>query len=741
MLGAGLTVSYGLTTGFERAAQAADLPDVLARFAEKEREEVGERLAALPNVEGYSYRTEYTGVPFHGGGEATGDGVIQAVRGERRGYAVVEGRDVGASAYETVIERGLAEAWGLDVGDRLNIYHEVDLEIVGIGVSPDNVAYPLAAGPRIYVSGPALEEEIPGPEQLGVNMALLWTTDPERTDITLREARATSYGLEDLRFVTRAGVRVAVAEAAGIVIALLVAFSLVALAAAAAMLATAAHADVQRRLDTIGIQRAVGLPRRAVTAGFALGGALVAAPAAAVGLAAGGLVAAAPGERLLQALNQLGPGWALVVPLGLMWLAIVALVALATAWPAWRATGRPIVGLLRGAEVTRPRVLGGRRRSGQPSEGGRRRGGARVGPFRLGVRLAFSRPARLGGTALVLAVSTGVVALMLALASLLVELRDDPAALGKRYEVAAILDPDRVDEVRELPGVADAAPRYEVQAANSFQLGATFRLIGFAGDHVPFEAPPLAEGRRLRAEAGGLPEAEIGVGTADALGLSVGSVLAAQLPDGGEVRFRVVGLVRALENSGRVAYVDPAPLRGSADEPQVAVKVAEGASPAAVQRALLDLGAEPLDVGAAAPDEASFLAVLAALLRAVAVVNGLVCLYTLMQTLALTARERRGTIAVLRATGAARGHVALLLGGVVAAAALPAVLAGLALERWVLGPLTADLAAGYANLELRAATVQALVVAIGVGLLAAATAWWVARRTTAEPVVLGLREE
>ncbi len=340
-----------------------------------------------------------------------------------------------------------------------------------------------------------------------------------------------------------------------------------------------------------------------------------------------------------------------------------------------------------------------------------------------------------------LAVSTGVVALMLALASLLVELRDDPAALGKRYEVAAVLDPDRVDEVRDLPGVADAAARYEVEAANSFQLGATFRLIGFAGDHVAFEAPPLAEGRRLRTDAGGLPEAEIGVGTADALGLSVGGVLAAQLPDGDEARFRVVGVVRALENSGRVAYVDPGPLEGSADEPQVAVKVAEGAAPGAVQAALLELGAEPLEVGGAAPDEASFLAVLAALLRAVAAVNGLVCLYTLVQTLALTARERRGTIAVLRATGAGRGHVALLLGGVVAAATLPAVVAGLALERWVLGPLTADLAAGYADLELSAATVQALAVALGVAMLAAAAAWWVARRATAEPVVAGLREE
>ena len=49
----------------------------------------------------------------------------------------------------------------------------------------------------------------------------------------LVQARATSYGLHDLRFVTRSGVRVLLDQAAGIVIDLLVALSLIALATAA----------------------------------------------------------------------------------------------------------------------------------------------------------------------------------------------------------------------------------------------------------------------------------------------------------------------------------------------------------------------------------------------------------------------------------------------------------------------------------------------------------------------------
>ncbi|HEV2820413.1 MAG TPA: ABC transporter permease, partial [Solirubrobacteraceae bacterium] len=647
-----------------------------------------------------------------------------AVRGERRGYAILEGRDVTAEDLDgAVVERGVAEEWGLEVGDTISA-GRISWEIVGIGVSPDNVAYPLASTLRLYVSGPALEQAFDF--VLPVNMALLWATEPQRTDVLLQQARASSYGLSDLRFITREGVQVAVGEAAGIVIALLVAFSIVALAAAGAMLATAAHADVQRRLGTIGIQRAIGMDRRAVAVGFAASGAVLAMPAGALGLALGGLVAAGPTGALLLSLNELPPGGALAVPLLIAWLVVVAVVALASGWPAWRAAGRPIVGLLRGSEVARPRGARGLSR----------------GPFGLGLRLALGRPARLGGTALVLAACTGVVTLMLALASLLVDLSDDPASLGKRYELTAQLDADRAPEVRALTGVEAATPRYELDATASFQLGQPVRLIGFEGDHVPFEAPPLADGRRLDPGAAGLPEAEVGAGLAEALGLRPGSVLAVQLPTGIEERFRVAGVVRALDNDGRVAYVPAASIAGDAEESAIAVKLADGASQAAVQAGLVDLGA--VDAGeaeAATTEDAAFLATLAALLRAVALVNGLVCLYALMQALALTARERRGTIAVLRATGAGRGHVTLLLGGVVAAATVPAIVAGLALQRWVLGPATADLAAGYADLQLTAAGPQAAGVAVGVALLAALASWWVARRTTREPVVVGLREE
>ncbi len=115
---------------------------------------------------------------------------------------------------------------------------------------------------------------------------------------------------------------------------------------------------------------------------------------------------------------------------------------------------------------------------------------------------------------------------MLGLASLVAALRDDPGSVGKRYQLTANLDPSALPAVRAIPGVADAGTRYVVRGADSFALGEPVELLAFDGDHTRFEDPPLASGRRVRAD----DEAEIGVGLAQALGIGRGATLAVQLP-------------------------------------------------------------------------------------------------------------------------------------------------------------------------------------------------------------------
>ena len=206
--------------------------------------------------------------------------------------------------------------------------------------------------------------------------------------------------------------------------------------------------------------------------------------------------------------------------------------------------------------------------------------------------------------------------------------------------------------MRAIAGVQAAAPRYDTEAVDSFSLGETIDVIAYPGDHTAFEAPPLVAGHRLRGD----DQAEIGEGLAQALGLAPGQTLALGLSSGRELRLRVAGVVSSLDHDGRVAYV-PAAALVRADP----VRALGAGDPCLTPTRRHDLGqltpcaplgALPAAASGATSRGAPLVAVLRTILRAVAVVDGLVCLYALVQACALTVQERRRTVAVLRACGA-----------------------------------------------------------------------------------------
>ncbi|MEJ7716270.1 MAG: ABC transporter ATP-binding protein [Thermoleophilaceae bacterium] len=112
MVGTAVTLSYGLQTGFDRATERADLPDVVARFQPQTESNVDRRVRGLANVEARSYRFELTKVGLSSAGGSSRKGVLQLVPRGRRGYAVVEGRDLSGRPGELVVERGVAREWG-----------------------------------------------------------------------------------------------------------------------------------------------------------------------------------------------------------------------------------------------------------------------------------------------------------------------------------------------------------------------------------------------------------------------------------------------------------------------------------------------------------------------------------------------------------------------------------------------------------------------------------------------------
>ena len=715
MAGAAVTIVFALATAFDRSAARAQMPDVSATFAAEPRAVVAARVGALANVRVASYRYETKGVGVSAGASFASADVVAVDPAGPRGYVVTAGHDL-RSPGDVVVEAGLAREWHLRPGDRVSL-DGVSRRVAGVAVTPGTIAYPLSRSPRLYVSSGGGAR---------VNQVLLWLNDPSRLGVTLAQARAASFGLRELQFVTRSGFRHLIGRAGGLVIVLLTAFSVVVLVAAGLMLAASSAAEVQRRREAIGVMRALGASPAAIAGGYALESAVVAAPAAAVGVAVGAAVVGGPLTRLLGILNEVAPpALETTALLAAACVAIVAVVAAATWLPAWRVAHEPVVDALRGGDVVRTP-----RRIPLPALSG------------FGARLALARPARAVTLAVVLAASTAVVLLLLSIADVLHGLQRNAQTLGTRYQLTVPASSTSVAGVRRIPGVADAAVRYETDAADSFQLGESFRIVGFAGDVTSYEAPPLAEGRRVRA----FGEAEVGSGLAQALDLHPGSVLAAQLPSGREARFRVVGLVEALRDEGLIAYVRTRELPGASSD--IALKLAPGASLDDVRNALLRDGAYSQKTGGISDDSglgttgrASFLRVLADLLRSVALLDGLVCVYALAQILALIARERRRAVAVIRALGASRVQVFAVFAGAAILLCGIALPVGIVLERAVLGPAVAQLAVSYVTLSLGAGSGPIAVVVVGVVLAASLAAAWATRTATATAIVGALRED
>ena len=736
------SVGFALATGYDRAAQRSDQPDLLARFAPGRLSALDARLRRLPNVERIVYRLEVNRIALAANGRSRRNGAVHVVRPGRRGYAIVAGRDLGERPGEALVERGVAREWGLEPGDRIDARGLGRLRVAGIALSVDNVAFPLATVPRIYVAQAEIDRRFGADPDPGANLALVWLADPDRLDITLAAARPAAFGLRTEQLLTRRGVQQVIDQAAGIVIALLAVFALVASACAGAMLAAAAGADVRRRAPVLGLQRALGATRRQVIVEQLLDVAVVAAPAAALGLGVGAFAAAAPTSALLGYLNEVGPGLALLGPLAAAFAGLVAVVIAGAAWPAWQLTRRPVTSLLRGGDL--PPAPARRRTGGRASRARTRSASATsscssAGLLMLGARFALARRGRWLASVGVLAVATAAVLLILAVADLLVSLRDDPGTLGRRYALTVPGTAGDAAAVARVPGVAAAAQRSTIEAADSFSLTQPLRVIAYPADHVAFEAAPLATGRRLRTAR----EVEVGLGLADALGLRPGSLLAIQSPTGRELRFRVAGVVRALENDGRIVYARTAPLLR--DDPSlggpIAVRLERGADRGEVTRRLARAGFAGTPTGAATLSSRSFLAVLATVLRTVALAIGLVCLAAVVQTLGLTTRDRRRSLAVLRASGARPRHLGALLAGAAGAILLPALVAAVMLQRLVLGPIVAGLTADYAILPLGVRALDGLVAGGGLAFVGMVAVVLATRSSIHQPIAAELQRD
>ncbi len=729
MVGAAVETGYALSTGFARAQRRAATPDVVAHFANVSAADVRARLTPIAGIRELSLRVVARpldlGIRRRDGVRRTGTAEVDGLPpAGRTGVAVLEGRGLSGHGGEALVERGLAVEWGVRPGDRIRLSDNGRRfvgTVVGIALEPDTVAYPLAGRPRVYITDRELRRvaAIPGDE---VSEAGIVVADRTSLPSVLVQARVQSFGLTDVTYATRTGVRALVDEAGGLVGSLLVAFAIVAVGAAGATLTASANARVTRDLATIASLRAVGFPAWGLALSYGLESALLAIPAAALGVLGGGWLVSGPTERLLVQLNELAPPHPVGLPHVLAGAGLVLVSGLAAGVPALLAARRPIVDSLAGSTIASPRWG---RSSGRP--------------FLLGARLALARPVRLAGSVVAIGAAIATIFLMLGLARFLVAAANDPNSIGQRYSYLVDEDPGALAAVRATPGVAAAADRYETLGADAFDLGQPVRIVAFGtGAASVFAGRPLLEGRHVAADG----EVEVGRGLSQALGLEPGGTLIADLSSGGELQLRVVGVVQELQSDGRVAYTTAPSLLAAAPglAPQIAVRVAPDVGAATVEARLEEQGLAVFRPAGLVGSSTGFLHAVVALLRAVAVLDGFVCAALVVLGLLVLARERAVTIGVVRAVGGSGRQVASLLAGAAALTIGGALAVGYAAERFALSPLLSRIVERYGALPLTPRSADASLVVVAAVLVSVACSVVVARRLARTTVVAAMRE-
>ena len=705
----------------------------MVRFRPERRAEVDAILRRLPNLQARSYRTQVDNRQVAGGSGATDNGAIVLVGG-RRGYAIVDGRDVDGRSDEAVIDRGMAHEWGIHVGDTITRrvprrrarrrdrglarQRRVPAVVGAARLRLERVDRAARAAPARAALRRQPGADLGQRPQGGRRPPPAGAGDEHRDrgrplPHPLGRARADRLRRRDrdraARRVLARRARRGRGHARG----------------------AGASADVQRRLQTIGIQRAIGVSRTAVAAEYGIAAALVGLLAAgAIGLGAGALAASGPSTRLLEALNEQPPGAALLPVLGV-------------------AARRDRAS----SSGSRPRGPPGARPAGRPSRccaapsSGRaaaRRLAVAAGGFgALGARLALARRGRAAATLVVLTrVGRGDPA------DARPRLARHRAARRPRLGRQALPAHGQPRPERAARGARDPRGRGRRHALRRARRGlvrprrAGRSSLAFPGDHTRFEDPPLASGRRLRGDR----EAEIGVGLAQALGIGLGATLAVQLPSrrrGALPRRRD----RPRARRGRPRRVRAPAARSStttpAAAPQIVIRMRSGADHGGDRRAPARPRLRRVAVGGATTRNGDFLGILATLLRAVAAIDALVCLYALAQSLALTARERRPDArAAARDGGAGRARSARCWPAPGSPSRCRPRCSRLALEHWVLAPFVGGLAAGLRRPQppgRRAGRRRSSSWASSVSRSPPRRGR--ARRAVAEPPVAGLREE
>lgn len=573
---------------------------------------------------------------------------------------------------EVVLDRSLAADLGIEVGDTVTFRlgpTDARFRVVGTAVNLTDCFYPQCDPGRAWVTTEGLGR-FDAADRIYAQGWLRFD-DPAQADPFVERQAATGVegigGTEswlDTRadFLTLDRIFGSFVSAFGVFV----------LAVAAVVIAgsTAMRIVAQRR--EIGLYGAIGCTPGQITASLLIENVAIGAVAAVLGWFLAGFLAPPLQLGIGRTLGPQDPTWT-VLGLVATVVAISALMALATIFPAVSAARRPVTDVLRA--VPRDRVSWLNRRAASLP---------RRLPL-LGAQEAASQPTRSALAALAIAVAVVGTVVSIGFIDGINAVASDPARAGDPWEVALVTGDVPGEQVEaalaDTPGVEGWFT--DLERRSTFAEGA-FLSVATGGD-PDAAAYRITDGRPMR-EAG---EAIAGYGFLQRFDLSVGDrieVLAGNTP----ITVEIVGEYRDTEDSGEVLRYRLERL--TAAEPGVVpdvyrITTTDRAAPEAVAAALQarlgpDVRTEILDTGV------QDLGPLMTVLRLIAIVLLVMAGTNLLSTLLTANREAAGRIGVQVAVGFTPRQVETQ--GAVAGAAmgLVAAVVGVPLGLWIFRALS-----------------------------------------------------
>jgi putative ABC transport system permease protein len=714
-----LHLRSGLDDPFDALSRATNAPDVIVAGppAEVRRVAAGQQVARAD-----APLTVVSADASWSGGADRVDLVELPPPGGLDRPAPLKGR-LATRPGEVVLDTGLAAAERLEPGALVTL-GGVRLRVVGTAITTGRLTGGWATGEQIRA--------LAGPKQVAVPLRL---RDRDASQGFVAKAQRTASAR--MYFAEWQQARKDFTEDSRRMLTILSMSTLLALLASGFTLATSLGGRVIGERRRIGLLRAVGITPRGVTALLVAHYAALAAVAAPIGLLVGRLLAPGVVERAAVAIGApqaAAPGPAQILG---VYVAVLALVALATAIPAWRAGRVPPVDALAlgrgGGAAHASRLARAARRLGLPVV------------FALGAKDAFARPARAVLTIASLVLAAVLVVCAMGFEATMDRLASDNSLRAQPWDLrihAAALPPAAVD--RALTGERDVASVARVYNPRLVTDDGTTELASRVVEPVRGRVADfgfaIPDGRGATAAG----EATFGRGALDALGVRIGDTVRLRA-GGAPFSVRVVGRHVEPDDDGRAAVLPASGLPAGfheLDDPFWVAQVRPGADPKAVQAALTRAGDGQLfverpieELQGEAADTRPFVYGVTALLLIIAGAN-------LLTTLLLGVRERRRDVAVLGAVGASPAQVG---GTVIAGASLLtalAAIAGLPLGGLVFRTMirTTDPADGPDVVAMPSVVWVLLAVPVALAVTAAVSSL-AARQAARVPVATALRAE